>query len=194
MKAFAKGKTDFTPEHGFIQGCAKDERSIASDWEPLRELIAGVKVKEVKNVPKENGFLTEIFRTDWGLDRGEVSQVFQVNLFPAAVSAWHAHQFSTDRLFAGYGLMKVVLFDARTASPTHKLVNEFRVGLVRPTLIVVPPGVWHGVQNISKEPGSLINLVDRAYAYEDPDHWRLPADSPEIPYSFVKQEPEVAGR
>jgi dTDP-4-dehydrorhamnose 3,5-epimerase len=82
--------------------------------------------------------------------------------------------------------MKVALFDARSNSRTHKLVNEFRIGLLRPTLIVVPPGVWHGVQNISKEPGCLVNLVDRAYAYEDPDHWRLPFDTSEIPYSFNK--------
>lgn len=189
MRAFAKGKIEFTPEQGLIEGCTKDERSIASDWEPLRELIEGVKVKEIKNVPKENGFLTEIFRADWALDAGEVGQVFQVNLFPGGISAWHAHQFSTDRLFASLGLMKVVLFDARSSSPTHRLINEFRLGLMRPTLIVVPPGVWHGVQNISKESGCLINLVDRAYAYEDPDHWRLPFDSTEIPYSFIKPMP-----
>ena len=189
MKAFVDGKIDFTPEQGLIKGCTKDQRSIASDWEPLRELIDGVKVKEIKNVPKENGFLTEMFRADWALDEGEVGQVFQVNLFPGGISAWHAHQFSTDRLFASHGLFKVVLFDARSNSRTHKLVNEFRIGPIRPTLIVVPPGVWHGVQNISKEPGGIVNIVDRAYAYEDPDHWRLPFDTPEIPYSFLKQAP-----
>jgi dTDP-4-dehydrorhamnose 3,5-epimerase len=189
MKAFVERELDFTPEQGMIEGCTKDERNIASDWEPLQELIDGVKVKEIKNVPKENGFLTEIFRADWELDEGHVSQVFQVNLFPGGISAWHAHQFSTDRLFASYGLIKVVLFDARSNSRTHKLINEFRIGLVRPTLIVVPPGVWHGVQNISKEPGCLVNLVDRAYAYEDPDHWRLPFDTSKILYSFNKPMP-----
>jgi dTDP-4-dehydrorhamnose 3,5-epimerase len=186
MKAFADKETDFTPEQGLIEGCTKDERSIASDWEPLRELIEGVKVKEMKNVPKENGFLTEIFRADWALDAGEVKQVFQVNLLPGSISAWHAHQFATDRLFASQGLLKVVLFDARANSPTHKLINEFRLSLARPTLIIVPPGVWHGVQNISTEQSYLINLVDRAYAYDDPDHWRLPFDTQQIPYSFTK--------
>jgi dTDP-4-dehydrorhamnose 3,5-epimerase len=27
-------------------------------------------------------------------------------------------------------------------------------------------------------------MVDRAYTYEDPDHWRLPPDTREIPYRF----------
>ena len=187
MKAFVEEQIAFTPEQGLIEGCAKDERSITSDWEPLRELIEGVKLKDVKNVPKENGLLTEIFRADWALDEGAISQVFQVNLFPGAISAWHVHQFSIDRLFVSSGLMKVVLYDARTGSQTYRLINEFRVGLMRPTLIVIPPGVWHGVENISTEPSCLINLVDRAYAYEDPDHWRLPSDSPRIPYSFSRQ-------
>jgi dTDP-4-dehydrorhamnose 3,5-epimerase len=101
------------------------------------------------------------------------------------VSAWHAHQFTTDRLFGSYGLLKIVLFDARSNSPTYRLINEFRIGLIRPSLIVVPPGVWHGIQNIAKESSCLINLVDRAYDYEDPDHWKLPSDTKDIPYSFA---------
>ena len=39
-------------------------------------------------------------------------------------------------------------FSTTFDSPTHRLVNEFRCGLARPTLILVPPGVWHGVHNI----------------------------------------------
>ena len=185
MKTAAAGELGFTPEQGMIEGSAKDPRSITSDWTPLQELIDGVKLREVRNVPKENGLLTEVFRADWALDAGGVGQVFQVVLAPGGLSAWHAHQFTTDRLFASHGLVKVVLFDARTRSPTHGRLNEFRVGLLRPTLIVVPPGVWHGVQNISREPGCLLNMPDRAYSYDDPDHWRLPPDSPEIPYSFA---------
>jgi dTDP-4-dehydrorhamnose 3,5-epimerase len=48
----------------------------------------------------------------------------------------------------------------------------------------VPPQVWHGIQNVASTESSVLNLVDRAYAYEDPDHWRIPADSPHIPFKF----------
>jgi dTDP-4-dehydrorhamnose 3,5-epimerase len=41
------------------------------------------------------------------------------------------------------------------------------------------------VQNIGDGPAAVLNAVDRAYDYEDPDHWRLPADTPEIPYRFT---------
>jgi len=35
-------------------------------------------------------------------------------------------------------------------------------------------------------PSILVNLVDAAYSYDDPDHWRLPPDTPEIPYSLLE--------
>jgi dTDP-4-dehydrorhamnose 3,5-epimerase len=34
----------------------------------------------------------------------------------------------------------------------------------------------------------VINIVDRAYDYHDPDHWRVPDDSPHIPFSFRVHE------
>lgn len=167
-----------------IEGAAKDRQSITSDWVPLQPLIDGVRVREVRNVPKENGVLVEVFRREWALGDGVVDQVFQVTLFPGAISAWHAHEMTTDRLFVNQGQMKLVLYDARPGSPTHGLVNEFRFGSFRPALVVVPPGVWHGIQNLSNEVSSMLSMVDRAYRYEDPDHWRLPPSSPQIPYTF----------
>lgn len=168
-----------------IDGATKDRQSITSDWTPLIKLIDGVRVREVKNVPKRNGVLTEVFRFDWNLDDGIVQQVFQTTLAPGALSAWHTHQYTTDRLFVSQGALTIVLFDAREKSPSHGCINELRFGALRPALVVVPPGVWHGVQNTGDAPGLILNLVDRAYQYENPDHWRLPPDTPKIPYSFA---------
>lgn len=172
------------PHQGVLPGARRDAQSITADWQPLQDIICGVSCREVRNVMKNNGVLTEIFRRDWGFQNVEVDQVFQVMLEPGAVSAWHTHANTTDRLFCTSGRMRIVLYDARADSPTRGRINVFRAGLERPQLIVVPPGIWHGVQNIGSVPATLINLVDRAYTYETPDHWRLPPESPEIPYSF----------
>ena len=96
--------------------------------------------------------------------------------------AWH--EITTDRLFVADGLLKIVLYDAREGATTYGRINEFRLGALRPGLLVVPPGVWHGVQNIGPDSGRLLNLVDCAYRYDDPDHWKLPPDTDRIPYSF----------
>lgn len=167
---------------GVLPKAKKDQQSITSDWEVKQPLIDGVLVKEVKHVPKNNGYLTEIWREEWGLDSLPVKQVFQVFVNPGGISAWHTHLTTTDRLFINHGLVKIVLYDARKNSSTYKRLNVFRFGTIRPALVIVPPGVWHGVENISDESSLILNLVDEPYQYEDPDHWRLPADTNEIPY------------
>jgi len=166
-------------------GAVADSQSVTHDWDSLQELIAGVQTKEVKNVVKENGYLTEIWREDWPLEEARVGQVFQVLITPGGISAWHVHREATDRLFVNHGLLKIVLYDARPESATKGRINVFRCGSVRPMLIVVPAGVWHGVQNISAAPALLLNLPDRPYRYAAPDHWRLPSNTDRIPYSFT---------
>jgi dTDP-4-dehydrorhamnose 3,5-epimerase len=168
-------------------GARQDRQSVTSDWNSWQDAIEGVRVREMKNVLKTGGdVLCEVFRRDWMLDDGEVDQVFQSVMNPRSVSAWHAHRLTTDRLFAGHGAIQIVLFDARQNSPTHGRINEFRFGAVRPALLIIPPGVFHGVRNISHEPALLLNLVNKAYQYEDPDHWRLPLDTDKIPYRFER--------
>lgn len=103
---------------------------------------------------------------------------------PGFVSAWHAHAHTTDRLFVSHGMARIVLYDARADFPTRGLLNEMQFGTIRPALVTIPPQVWHGVQNVSSGRMILLNVVDSAYSYSDPDHWRLPEDCPEIPFQF----------
>jgi dTDP-4-dehydrorhamnose 3,5-epimerase len=175
----------FAPREGWISGCAKDPQTVRADWLPAQRLIEGVVVRESRHLIKGEGLLTEIFRADWNLDEGAVGQVFEVRLGGEEVSAWHAHRFTRDRLFVTHGAARVVLYDARLGCPTYGVVNEFRLGSPRPTLVLVPPGVWHGVQNVRRGQSRVLNIVDKAYSYEDPDHWRLPPETPRIPYRFT---------
>ena len=49
-------------------------------------------------------------------------------------------------------------------------------------MIVLPIGVWHGLQNLGSTDALVLNFPTRPYIYEDPDHWRLPMDTDQIPY------------
>jgi dTDP-4-dehydrorhamnose 3,5-epimerase len=164
----------------------RDRQSVTSDWQRVDAgLIDGVALFEMKNVLGHHGHLTEIYRSDWKLDDAGVEQVFQTFFEPGGVSAWHAHELTRDRLFVAVGTMRIVLYDARSDSPSHGRVNELRLGALRPGLVSIPPKVWHGVENLSNGSAVLLNLVDRAYRYERPDHFRLPADSDQIPYRLA---------
>ena len=55
-----------------------DRQSVTSDWMPVDTgTIDGVATKEILSIPTGSGGLTEIWRSDWGLDALPVDQVFQ---------------------------------------------------------------------------------------------------------------------
>lgn len=166
----------------------RDRRHMTRDWQREQTHIDGVEVREIRNVLTGYGRLTELYRADWKLAGHGVDQVFQVLLEPGEVSAWHAHAETTDRLFVSHGQMRIVLYDARQDSSTAGCVNEFLYGSARPAVVVVPPQVWHGVQNVASTPSLITNIVDRAYDYENPDHYRVPVDSPDVPYRFPRSD------
>lgn len=166
-------------------GAERDSQSVTPEWNPMPErLIAGVVVRQVKNVVAGNGVVTELYRRDWKTDEMGVGQVFQRTFVPGGLSAWHSHEVTTDRLFVIGGLIRLVLYDGRPGSETHGEVNSFELAWCRPALIIIPPKVWHGVANVGSSDGILINIVDHAYSYNEPDHWRLPPDTDRIPYRF----------
>jgi dTDP-4-dehydrorhamnose 3,5-epimerase len=174
-----------TEQRTEVSSARKDDSHMTPAWDLVRDLIAGVHVHDVKNVVTANGVTTELFREDWGVAVGEVRHMIHVALRSHALSAWHMHRLKTDHLFVVHGgPIKVVLYDGRAESPTHEQVDVFHLSPARPTLVVVPPGIWHGLVNLTAETACFVNFFDHPYDYEDPDDWRLPPDTPEIPYRF----------
>jgi len=82
-------------------------------------------------------------------------------------------------------MMKVALYDAREESPTYGELNEFFVGEKNPLLISVPPFVYHGFKGIGTETAYFISVPTLPYNYDEPDEFRLPPDTDEIPYDWL---------
>ena len=169
-----------------IEGAKKDGPQVTSEWERLQERIDGVSIREVLHVPRDHGVITEMYRPEWDPSGLPVVHIYQSRLFPAAIGAWSCHAKTIDRLFVSQGHLKIVLYDGREESPTYGRIMELHAGDVRPAFLVLPIGIWHGVQNLGSIDALLINFPSRAYDYNDPDHYRLPYDSPEIPYTWVE--------
>ena len=168
-----------------LPGMTRDKQNMDPDRQQSDQpLIDGVVFKQVRNIPTDYGHLCEAYRPDWNLDERGVGQVSYAVLEPGAISGWLAHDKTTDRLCVAQGQLLIVLFDARTDSPTYGTINRFRLGTASPGLLVVPPGIWRAVHNTASVSGLLINIVDHAYQYEAPDHYRLPLDTDRIPYRF----------
>jgi dTDP-4-dehydrorhamnose 3,5-epimerase len=167
-----------------LPGAQKDEQLVTSDWQDVNAGIDGVIAREVLHVPRDHGVITETFRPEWDPTGLPVVQIYQSRLYPGAIGAWSCHAKAIDRLFVNQGHLKVVLFDGREESPTFGRIHELHVGDPRPTFIVIPKGIWHGLQNVGTTDALVLNYPSHAYDYIDPDHWRLPYDTDQIPYKW----------
>lgn len=146
-------------------------------------MIEGVKTKKLKVVPDERGRLMEVFRNDDDLYE-KFGQVYMTTNYPGVVKAWHYHKIQTDNVVCVKGMMKVVLYDNRDDSKTKGEVNEFFIGDYNPMLVQIPPHVYHGWKCISKDESIAVSVPTEPYNYEEPDEFRLPFDSKEIPYDW----------
>ena len=147
-------------------------------------MIEGVKTKKLGVIPDERGWLMEILRSDDELFE-KFGQVYVTTAYPNVVKAWHYHKKQTDNFTCIKGMMKVALYDAREDSATYKEVNEFFVGEKNPILISVPPGVYHGFKAVGTETAYFLSIPTLPYNYEEPDEFRLPPDTKEIPYDWI---------
>jgi dTDP-4-dehydrorhamnose 3,5-epimerase len=167
------------------QVAKKDQQSTARDGSVVRSLIDGVVIHEMRNIVTQNGLTTEIFRSDWACGQTPMQQTIFVTLRAGAISGWHMHQRQLDRIFVAYGALRMVLYDGREESVSHGAVNVLHLDRARPSLVSIPPGVWHALQALGGECASFVNFFDVLYRHEDPDEWRLPLGTEKIPYDFA---------
>lgn len=166
-------------------GAIKDTQTVTPQGEVLsKPKISGVRIVEKNNIITRSGITTELFSTSWEDNIDPPKHIIQVVLRANAISAWHCHMVQEDRVFCIDGTLKLVLHDARADSSTQGEIDEFLLSLHRPRLAVIPPGVWHGIQNLESRESRFIDMFDQPYRHADPDEWRLPMDTDRIPYRF----------
>ena len=151
--------------------------------------IDGVQYRLARPVSHRHGHLTEAFRADWGVTEAPVVQVNLTTTFPRRIRAWGLHRYTLDRLFGATGSLCIVCYDGRRGSPTFGCVNEFHLGARNQGLVVIPPGVYHGWQNVGDDEATIVSMPSRLYDHEGPDRWELSWDSPAaqeiIPYRWL---------
>lgn len=149
-----------------------------------QELIEGVRTKDLRVIPDERGRLMEMLRSDDELFV-KFGQIYMTTAYPGVVKAWHYHRKQIDHFVVVRGTFKIALYDSREDSPTHGLVNEFFLGDHNPKLLQIPNGVYHGFKNVGTCEGIVINVPTELYNYAEPDEYRLPFDTDEIPYDWA---------
>ena len=147
-------------------------------------MIHGVRTEDLSFICDERGRLMVILRSDDPLFQ-RFGQVYLTTTYPGVVKAWHLHHIQTDLVSCIRGEIQLVLFDARHDSPTRGEVAEFATGEGHPLLISIPPGIYHGWKCVSEEEAFIVNVPTEPYRNGQPDEYRLPPDTAEIPYRWV---------
>ncbi len=153
-------------------------------------MIEGVKIKKLKVIPDDRGFLMEMLRTDDEVFE-KFGQVYLTGVKRGVAKGWHYHKIQTDHFICITGKALVVLYDARAESPTKGEVQEFV--LSEPEiegehlLLKIPVGVFHGFTAIDYEEARIINIPTEKYNYNEPDEYRCAWNSPEVPYTWPKE-------
>ncbi len=148
-------------------------------------MIDGVIVKNLKVIPDERGRLMEILRRDDDIFE-KFGQVYMTTTKPGVVKAWHYHKKQDDHFACVHGRIKLVLYDARPSSPTHREINEFTLSLEEPILVKIPKMVYHGFKGVSDNEAIVINTPTKEYSHKDPDEFRVDPYDNDIPYDWRK--------
>jgi dTDP-4-dehydrorhamnose 3,5-epimerase len=123
----------------------------------------------------ERGYLFEVihnsdpFMTQFG-------QVYVVgDRIPLIVRAFHKHDDLHDWFCIVKGSAKFVLVDDRKESPTFEKADQLVLSERRVSLLVVPPGIYHGWMSL--EPDTImVSTASHEYNREKPDEYRVPPD------------------
>lgn len=150
----------------------------------LAPVINGVREFSPTTHQDERGSLCEIYSDNWGFDDLPMVHSYLVTIRPGRVKGWAVHFNQVDRYFFCTGSTKLVLYDAREGSPTHGLVTEKVYSEINRTLVSVPIGVYHAVENVGATECLMFNIPSATYNYDEPDKKTLPLDNELIPYTF----------
>lgn len=166
----------------------KDPASVSSTGVSLSTLPAGVTSRAATTHTDDRGTVCEIFDPRWNWHAAPFQFAYFYTLRPGKIKGWGLHLKHEDRYFIMFGEMEIVMYDARSDSPTFGLVAKVILSEHHRRLVNIPAGIWHANHNIGDKDVVVVNLPTQPYEHSDPDKYRLPLDTDQIPYSFDNRQ------
>ena len=148
-------------------------------------MIEDVVLEDLLVRSDERGRLFEILRSDDKIFR-KFGQAYITVCYPGWVKGWHYHKAQTDYFCVVRGEAKVVLYDGRKKSGTYGTAEEYVLKADKPQLLRIPDGVVHGFECRGSSESWILNLPTQTYNSKSPDEYRIPLNSPEVPYKAWK--------
>lgn len=167
-----------------LAAAVQDVATVTPEGAPLRRLTHGVTVRRLATHADVRGTVTELFDPRWSFHPDPLVFAYSFTIRPGIVKGWNLHRRHQDRYAILQGEMALVLYDPRPDSPTAGEVCRIVLSEHERCLVNVPENVWHADHNIGTRDVVVVNFPTMQYDHAAPDKWRLPIDSPLIPYRF----------
>jgi dTDP-4-dehydrorhamnose 3,5-epimerase len=148
--------------------------------------IDGVRVKALRRIVDDRGWLMEIFRSDWP-EFKKFGQTYLTICKPGVVKGWHYHKLQWDHFVPIRGNALIALFDPREGSKSKGRLMEIEVMEGEPKFIEIPPLVYHGFTPMDDEEIWVVNTPTELYNYKQPDEYRLDWDDRSIGYAWRRK-------
>ena len=145
--------------------------------------IEGVMLYPLRQIATEGGPVLHMLKAENPLFKG-FGEIYFSEVEAGAVKAWKRHTKQNQLFAVPYGIMEIVVYDAREESSTAGTL--LRVTLGRPhnyNLLSMPCGVWYGFTALHGASALLANFAD--IPHDPTESEKLPANTPKIPFQFL---------
>jgi dTDP-4-dehydrorhamnose 3,5-epimerase len=120
--------------------------------------IAGLRVRPLRRIPDDRGCVLHMLRADDGhFER--FGEIYFSLVYPGVVKGWHRHRAMDLNYAVPVGMVRLVVVDARPASPTLGTIAEIYTGHLDYALVHVPSGTWNGFMGLGTEPALVANCA-----------------------------------
>ncbi len=144
-------------------------------------MIDGVRIHPLRQIPDERGKVMHMLRAD-APHFERFGEIYFSVVNPRVVKGWHLHHRMTINYAVVTGMIKLVLYDDRAGSPTHKEVQEIFLGDSHYALVTVPPMIWNGFKGIAAAPSIVANCA--TIPHDPTEIERLDPFESHIPYDW----------
>ena len=148
-------------------------------------MIDGVIVKPLRRIPDERGYIMHMLRSN-DSEFEKFGEIYFSTIYPDAIKAWHLHKEMTLNYAVVVGMIKLVLYDDRSDSPSNGEIQELFLGQENYQLVRIPPYVWNGFKAVGNQMAIVANCATLPH---DPDEIvrKSPFD-PSIDYDWSMKQ------
>jgi dTDP-4-dehydrorhamnose 3,5-epimerase len=164
-----------------LSSAQKDHATVTPNGTRVETQIDGVIVSSPINHVDHRGRVFEIYAGEKDAWVEPLVYCYAFTVRPSQVKWWGLHLHKDDRYTVITGELLTLLYDARTDSPTHGIVQKVTLSGQGARKLLIPRGVWHLNIALGDAEVHLINHPTAVYNHGAPDRYLLPLNTTEIP-------------